>query len=103
MTIVAEKPTGSRRRRLQEDRPIGRMRRQWGGRMVAGCGHRCLACRRFLGHRQYAGGCPGVRPSKRNATPLCHVDLLTGRMEYPLDADRRLIEGQERFWRLRTA
>ena len=68
--------------------PRDRAMERVAGRHVAGVGHRCLACERFVAQ---AGGCPGCVPSQRDATPICHVDFLTGRFEtaFPEGLGRR--------------
>ncbi len=55
--------------------PLAKIRERFGTRMVSGCGHRCLICSSIVAR---GGPCPGLLPSDKDATPLCHVHFRTG-------------------------
>jgi len=63
-------------------RPTHRLAADFADRLAPGCSPRCLTCFKTVCR---GGPCPGVRPTDRTATPLCHVDLLTGRREFPFE------------------
>jgi len=67
--------------RARAQNPIERIRREYAARMVRGCCLKCFTCWKFIAQD---GACPGMKTSKQNVTPLCHVDARTGRVECPV-------------------
>ena len=101
--VAAQGSTPAQRAMMRAANPLERMREKYRERIVAGCLLACFGCRRFVGHQ---GGCPGVAGAQSEAKglPVCHEDARTGKLAFPWepgpDGGMRMIDGQERHWRV---
>lgn len=95
--------TPAQQKLMKAGDPMEKARQENRGRIVLHCHHRCFTCSKFVGND---GGCSGVRQSDPNNTPICQIDLATGRMRAPMAMTAagglRLASGQDKHWRTAT-